>query len=194
MIIVYAHPDRKGHCGYILNQILEKTKTASGKEAPLVIDLYSEEYSPLLTEDELYTHGNKSVSSRNKEIQEIFKKQRNFIFIYPTWWNNMPAILKGFTDRVFTPGFAYKFSNHIPKGLLEGKAVAITTTGSSGLLYKIFSGKRSLKVLTKDVLSFSGLSTKNIQIGNARSLNDKNKKNIEKAVEKTLSFLGKEHS
>lgn len=194
MIIIYAHPDRKGHCGYVLSRILKKTKTASGAETPLVIDLYSEKYSPILTEEELYTHGNKFVSQRNKELQKIFKEQRKFIFIYPTWWNNMPAVLKGFVDRVFTPGFAYEFSKHIPKGLLEGKAVAITTTGSSGFLYTLFSGKRSMKILTKDVLSFSGLSTKNIQIGNARSLNEKNKKNIEKAVEETLSFLGEGYS
>jgi len=49
-------------------------------------------------------------------------------FIYPLWWNAFPAILKGYIDRVFTNGFAFKINGHGPEGLLKGKTVRLITT------------------------------------------------------------------
>ena len=55
------------------------------------------------------------------------------IFIYPVWWFAMPAILKGYIDRVFCEGFAFAFEGGRFKGLLGGKRVfVINTTGGTG--------------------------------------------------------------
>ncbi len=41
--------------------------------------------------------------------------------IYPLWWLSMPAILKGYVDRVFARGFAYESQNSHVRGLLTGR-------------------------------------------------------------------------
>jgi len=53
------------------------------------------------------------------------------IFIYPIWWFEQPAILKGWVDRVLAVGFAYKPIDKGIEGLLgPKKAVVITTSGA----------------------------------------------------------------
>lgn len=50
--------------------------------------------------------------------------------VYPLWWMSMPAIMKGYIDRVFARGFAYEVDNGVVRGLLSGrKAVLITVSG-----------------------------------------------------------------
>jgi hypothetical protein len=46
-----------------------------------------------------------------KKIQKQITESNHLIFIYPVWWGSMPAILKGFFDRVLTPGFAFRFND-----------------------------------------------------------------------------------
>ncbi|WP_262497627.1 NAD(P)H-dependent oxidoreductase [Pedobacter africanus] len=49
-------------------------------------------------------------------------------FIYPIWWTGMPAIMKGYIDRVMSYGFAYRYDQGVQKGLLGGKEVTIINT------------------------------------------------------------------
>ena len=51
--------------------------------------------------------------------------------VYPLWWMSMPAILKGYIDRVFACGFAYESENGVVRGLLSGKkCVLVTLSGA----------------------------------------------------------------
>lgn len=51
--------------------------------------------------------------------------------VSPIWWYSLPAMLKGYIDRVFSQGFAYEYAQTGPRGLLSGKrAVIITTSGA----------------------------------------------------------------
>ena len=108
----------------------------------------------------------------------------------------MPAILKGFFDRVFSSGFAFKyapvipskmmpffekifriFSNRfdygIPIGLLrDKKAIVFMTTGSPKVISYPLTGNRFIKIIKKDILGFFGIRSKIYHIGNCRKLND----------------------
>ncbi len=57
--------------------------------------------------------------------QEHVRRADVMHFIYPIWWTGMPAILKGYIDRVFSYGFAYLSGKDGPIGLLKGKKVFI---------------------------------------------------------------------
>ncbi|MEF3691671.1 MAG: NAD(P)H-dependent oxidoreductase [Candidatus Moraniibacteriota bacterium] len=187
MLIIYAHPNKTGHCGYILKKVKEALEKRN--ISYLILDLYALNYSPILQPNEHYTSDHCEISPETEEFQKLFKKEQRFIFIYPTWWNNMPAILKGFFDRTMTNRFAYRYTQFFPKGLLRGKALVFTTTGGPALVEKLFLGNRSLKLITRDVLNFCGIQAKGILIGSAGKLDSKKKILIDKIVKKNIEFL-----
>jgi NAD(P)H dehydrogenase (quinone) len=109
------------------------------------------------------------------------------VFIYPVWWNSMPAILKGWLDKTLSAGYAFKYVNGIPRGLLKGKkAIIFATTGAKKILSFIFQGYRWKKIMARDTLGFCGIKTKTYHIGDAYRLNDSNKEKIKKNVRKAI--------
>lgn len=187
-IIIYAHPNKNGFCGKIFSQTIKQLE-AQGIDFS-IIDLYAIGYNPVMKNEEHYTSGGYKISQENKKFQDMILEAKNLIFIYPTWWQNMPAILKGFMDRVFTARFAFKYKNKMPLGLLKGRnAVVITTSGGPRIFSRFFAGDRAIKVLTKDTLRFCGFKTRSIAVGNAKKLNDKKIQEIQNKVKKAVRFL-----
>ena len=73
-----------------------------------------------------------------KKIQEKITWADELIFIFPIWWWDAPAILKNFIDCNFTAGFAFKYVDGKPNGLLKGKSAhVIATSWAPSFLYKI---------------------------------------------------------
>ncbi|MBR9675961.1 flavodoxin family protein [Candidatus Woesearchaeota archaeon] len=181
MLIIYAHPNHKGNNGYVLKRVEASLKRRKYE----VLDLYKTKFDPVLRADELYSMQNRVVTESNKKLQALIKKHKELIFIYPTWWDNMPAILKGFLDRVFTPGFAFKYTNKFPVGLLDKhKALVITTTGAPDLISKVLY--KNPKLLLKQ-LKFCAIKPMSFIVGNAQKLDDKQKNKIKKVVSKALT-------
>lgn len=54
----------------------------------------------------------------------------HLVFVYPSWWGTLPALLKGFIDRSFTPSFAFKYhqGKTLPEQLLKGKTAHLVVT------------------------------------------------------------------
>jgi NAD(P)H dehydrogenase (quinone) len=192
ILVIFAHPKTNGFCSYTLESVLRNLK--SKKIQFEVLDLYDNDYSPLLKENELYTAGNREIDGKNIEIQKKISDCDFLIFIYPVWWNTMPAILKGFFDRVFTPGFAFRFNSFgLPSKLLKGKkALVYMSLGSPNKLATIFFlGDRAKKIIKHDILGYVGFKTKVFQTHNAKNLDEKGKNEIDKKVEKGLNWLTK---
>ncbi len=187
MIIIYAHPSREGHCGAILNEITNALKQKGVKGE--VWDLYKMNFDPVLHLNEHESSEQKEISQENLKLQEKIKSEEKFIFIYPVWWNNMPAILKGFIDRVFTLNFAYKFENNKGVGLLKGQAAVFTTSGAPRLVMKWLEGDRALKLMCKDTLKFCGINAKGFSLGGASAFDEEKREEIKQLVAKGLTWL-----
>lgn len=188
VLVIYAHPNTPGHCKTILKKVISELK--SKKINYDLLDLYKIKYDPVLHKKELYTSGNKNISKQNLTIQKKIKKSDLMIFIYPIWWGSMPAILKGFFDKILTSGFAYEFIDGKPKGLLDDKqAVVFFTTGASKLASIFFNGSRPAKAIKNDILMFCGIQTMICQIGGATRFNKDRIELIKSKVKETLSFL-----
>jgi len=185
MLIIYAHPNRDGHCGYILQRV---TEALDKKSVPYeLLDLYAIDYDPVLKSNELYSAGKKSIAPENQALQEKIKSASKFIFIYPTWWNAPPAILKGFVDRVFTSGFAFYYKNGRPKPLLVGKkASVLCSCGGPSLLW---FNTGAVTFLTQGVLKFCGIQSKAFLITHATKLTAGQKSKIDRAVRSALDYL-----
>ncbi|WP_346419166.1 NAD(P)H-dependent oxidoreductase, partial [Listeria monocytogenes] len=80
-----------------------------GKHFYDVIDLYRDRFDPVLLFDEKKRRSDMKRDPETAEYRRIVKNADHLIFIYPLWWGGMPAIMKGFIDRVFAAGEAYTY-------------------------------------------------------------------------------------
>jgi NAD(P)H dehydrogenase (quinone) len=168
-LIVYAHPSAQSHAANTLQEFTKKlSETGHYFE---VLDLYKMKFNPLLEADELYNKDDKRIDPRIKQLQDKVSAADTLVFIFPVWWNGTPAIMKGFFDRVFSAGFAFKYVGGIPHGLLKGKrAIIFATTGANKLLSSFFMGGRWRTVIEKDILGFCGIKAKTYHIGGVRAM------------------------
>lgn len=156
-LIVYAHPNSKSFNAAI-RETLENELKAKGHEVR-TRDLYQIGFNPVLTANDFIQLQQGNVLYDVKAEQDEIRWADTLIFVYPTWWENMPAILRGYIDRVFSSGFAYTYNDQGPVGLLKDKkAIIFQTAGSSeqdlnaaGLLPAI------KKVIDDGIFGFCGI-------------------------------------
>jgi putative NADPH-quinone reductase len=94
------------------------------------------------------------------ESWEKIKRADHLVWIHPVWWGGLPAITKGFIDRLFLPGMAFQYRENSVwwDKLLKGKtAHIITTVDQPGWYYRLFFGRPSVNQLRKSTLEFCGV-------------------------------------
>ncbi|KRF06772.1 NAD(P)H dehydrogenase [Paenibacillus sp. Soil766] len=156
-LIVYAHP-RKESFNHAIMETTVQSLRQKGHEVN-VRDLYAMEFQPVISSSEILG----SVGEEIKKEQEYLIWADVITFIYPIWWTGLPAIVKGYIERVFSYGFAYRYVNGEQKGLLKGKkAIIINTQGKSHSQYAA-SGMDKALILTSDIgiFEYCGLEVLN---------------------------------
>ena len=91
---------------------------------------------------------------------EKIKNADHLVWIHPVWWGGLPAITKGFIDRLFLPGMAFQYRENSVwwDKLLKGKtAHIITTLDQPSWYYFLFYSKPSINQLKKATLEFCGV-------------------------------------
>lgn len=91
---------------------------------------------------------------------EKIKWANHMVWIHPVWWGGLPAMLKGFIDRVFLPGFVFQYRENSVwwDKLLTGKtARIITTLDQPSWYYWLMFGRPSVNQLKKSTLEFCGV-------------------------------------
>jgi len=94
------------------------------------------------------------------EAWEKIKWAEHVVWLHPVWWGGLPAITKGFIDRLFLPGFAFKYRENSVwwDKLLKGRtAHIITTLDQPGWYYRLAFGRPSVNQLKKSTLEFCGI-------------------------------------
>lgn len=92
--------------------------------------------------------------------QELITWADHLVWFHPVWWGGLPALTKGFIDRVFTPGFAFKYRDNSVwwDKLLTGKtARIITSLDQPAIYYRMMFGRPSVNQLKKSTLQFCGI-------------------------------------
>lgn len=122
---------------------------------------------------------------------EIIQWADHLVWVHPVWWGGLPAVTKGFIDRLFLPGLAFKYRENSVwwDKLLTGKtAHIITTLDQPSWYYRIFYGRPSIDQLRRSTLEFCGIKpVKVTYIGIIKNSKDEQRK---KWIEKVYS-LGK---
>lgn len=156
-LIVYAHPN-SASLNHYFKQIVVENLQESGQEV-VVRDLNQINFNPVLSLEDMHGQRMGKVANDVKTEQDFITWADRIIFIYPIWWTGMPAIMKGFIDRVFSYGFAYRYDQGIQKGLLTGKkTIIINSHGKSNAEYEAMGMDKAL-ALTSDtgIFTYSGL-------------------------------------
>lgn len=150
VFIVYAHHEPRSF-NALLRERAVASLTASGHEVR-VSDLYAQGFDPVAGPRDLGAAagegpvnlllGQREAASRGTFSDDIRREMEkvawaDFLLVMcPVWWFSVPAILKGWFDRVLAAGIAYDFGRIYAKGLLRGKrGMLCVTTGGPEALY-----------------------------------------------------------
>ncbi|GAA6766114.1 NAD(P)H-dependent oxidoreductase [Flavobacterium sp. CGRL1] len=159
-LVIYAHPN-PASLNHFFKQIIVESLKKSGEEV-IVRDLNEINFNPVLSLNDMDGQRIGQVSEDVKTEQDFISWADQIIFVYPIWWTGMPAIMKGYIDRVFSYGFAYRYDQGIQKGLLTGKKIVIVNShGKSNAEYQAMGMDKAL-ALTSDtgIFTYCGLEIK----------------------------------
>lgn len=137
-LVVHAHPDPESFSAALRERAVAAL-TGAGHEVE-VIDLYGLGFNPCLTEQEHVDYFSIGLDHPDPTVAghiESLSRAEMLVFVYPTWWSGLPAILKGWLDRTLLPEVAFTLSpgatgKDVVKPNLENvrRLVGITTYGS----------------------------------------------------------------
>ena len=150
--VVHCHPLTSSYNHALFRAVVD-TLEANGHEV-VATDLYREGFQPAMTAheratymQEAYDHG--AVAG----YVDILKKVDGLILCFPHWWFAMPAMLKGWVDRVWGPGVAFTYDpkdRHLTPALRNIKLFgAVTSYGSPWWMVHLFAGNPGHKVLMR---------------------------------------------
>lgn len=149
-LVIYCHPDANSFTAAVRDTVLARLD-AAGAEIRLR-DLYAEGFQPVLTPEEwtgyLDCPDNRvPVADHCGDVEWC----DTLIFVYPTWWYGLPAMLKGWLDRVLLPDVAFLMPSAagetIKPGLTHIRRLGVfTTCGASWWLTRLVGapGRRTL--------------------------------------------------
>lgn len=142
--IILAHPWHGSFNKAIMDSIVDEL-SKNNKEYQ-IIDLYKDGFNPLLEEQDLalFSKG-QSTDPMVEKYQEMLKTSDEAVFIFPIWWYDVPAILKGFIDKVMLKNFAYQETSKGLKGLLGIQKTTVITTSEWPTFYLRWFGGNTIK-------------------------------------------------
>jgi NAD(P)H dehydrogenase (quinone) len=175
---IYAHPEPKSFNAALKNTAIDALKE-KGHEVKLS-DLYAMNFNPVLTASDFPEKKNPEFfnafleairASKTgafapdiKEEMEKVKWADIIVFQFPIYFTSMPAIMKGWIDRVLAPGFGFNpiTNSAYDTGLFKGKsALLVTTAGSPKEAYSEGGAhgdlNKHLESITHCVFEFMGM-------------------------------------
>jgi putative NADPH-quinone reductase len=140
--VVHCHPLTESYDHALFRTIVETLE--KGGHQVIATDLYREGFAPAMTERERLSYmGNAYDFSGVASYVDILKKVEGVILCYPHWWFSMPAVLKGWVDRVWGPGIAFTYAadGHLQPSLHNVRLLGVVTSyGSPWWVVRVFAG------------------------------------------------------
>jgi 1,4-dihydroxy-2-naphthoate octaprenyltransferase len=156
VLLVLGHPRRDSLCGALADAFAAGARQAGVDLRRL--DLCDLQFNPNVI----------AGSPRNQPLEpaigqavDLVRWADHLVFVFPTWWGTMPALMKGFLDRVLMPGFAFE-EHEEGSGwdkLLTGKSAhLLTTMDTPTWVYRWIYKSPGLNSLARATLGFCGIA------------------------------------
>lgn len=128
VLIILGHPAQSSFCEALTRRYAEAV-SARGHDTRFIA-------VASLRFDPIFHQGYGAIQPLEPDLltcQELIRWADHLVWFYPTWWGTLPALLKGFIDRVFLPGFAFRFRENSPlwDKLLTGRTAQLFVTMDS---------------------------------------------------------------
>ena len=149
-LVVYCHPREGSFTAAVRDLVMEKLQKA-GAEVRLS-DLYAQDFDPVLSaqEHECYLDCPENQAPVAHDVADV-QWCDTLVFVYPTWWYGLPAVLKGWLDRIFLPDIAFLMPDDQNTTIRPGlghitRLGVFTTCGASWWLTQLVGapGKKTL--------------------------------------------------
>ncbi len=182
-LIVFTHPNHQSLNYAFLEHTLKGISDNKSINKVKVIDLYKEDFNPVLFFDANKKRSDMHVDPEFAAYREQILWADKLVFIYPIWWGRPPAMLLGYIDQLFSTNFAYQNKGaYSHEGLLKGKSVVCISTMKGPKNYPLFFLNNSHKALMKKAL-FNYVGMKKVrffEFGSVEKSREKQKPKLEK--------------
>ena len=155
ILIINGHPNREAF-NFGLAEAYKKGAESTGAEVKEIV-IADLQFNPNLQ------FGYQKRTPQEPDLLDSWEKIKwadHLVWVHPVWWGGLPAIMKGFIDRVFLPGFVFqtKENSVFIEKLLKGKtARIITTLDQPNWYYRFVFGRPSVNQLKRATLQFCGV-------------------------------------
>ncbi len=155
IVMIIGHP-RGASFGHALAKAYHEGAVAAGHTVD-TLDLAALSFDPILHQGYAAAQ---ALEPDLEKAQQLIKQAQHLVFVYPTWWGGLPALLKGFIERVFLPGFAFKYRQGSPfwDRLLTGRSAdLLVTMDSPPLYYRWVARMPGHNQMKRSILEFCGI-------------------------------------
>lgn len=157
--IVYNHPYEKSFNHAILETVSETAQKMG--HAVQIIDLDKEEFNPVMSSQDLLGFvKHEQVDPKAKRYGQMLAQSDHLVLIFPIWWELMPAMMKGFIDKVVFPGSFYEYKSDglmMESKLKNLKTITIISTmNTPKSIYRFVFGNAIQKALVRGTFKKAG--------------------------------------
>lgn len=154
ILILNGHPEADG----LTAELTHSYESAARRDAEVErIDLRRLSFELVLRRH----HTEEALEPDLLRAQAAIQRAQHVVWLFPTWWSGVPALLKGFCERVLVSGFAYRYRgrHQTPERLLRGRSArCISSMDSPALWYHLVQRKPVHRAFLEHTLGFSGFS------------------------------------
>lgn len=155
ILVILGQPSSHSLCSSLAHAYADAARQ-SGAEVRL-LSLGDMHFDPVLRQG--YAHVQPLEPDLNDAQMDI-RWAQHLVWVYPIWWGGLPALLKGFLDRIFLPGFAYKYRTNsmLWDRLLTGRsAELLVTMDSPPWYYRWIQRQPGHRQMKQTILQFCGI-------------------------------------
>lgn len=155
ILIINGHPNKNSFCFGIVDAYKKGARNSGAEVQEIIISELDFNVN--------LQFGYQKRTELEPDLTEAWEKIKwaeHIVWVHPVWWGGLPAITKGFIDRLFLPGFAFQYRENSVwwDKLLKGKtAHIITTIDQPSWYYWLLNGRPSVNQLKKSTLEFCGV-------------------------------------
>jgi putative NADPH-quinone reductase len=154
VLVVYCHPVAESFAAAAHRTVLEALAEAGHEVTDA--DLYAEDFDPVMSRQEWLDYLNTARNERLiKRYDDQLVAEEAIVMVYPAWWYGMPAMLKGYFDRVWLPGVAFDVT---PNGKVNTdrlrhirRIMVVTTYGASWWMVRLALGDPARKIVSRAI-------------------------------------------